>query len=1045
MLPPFRIKGIVGHPLHRKRPSKNDAELGSDGSAIEGAEFEVQGDGVVQVSASEYDQTITELPAAKLRYQDEDDGEIVVVGSSLELSQLIGELLSSNYCLPLSTLNAEKSPDMHTFEILQTVPVVDTWRRFRLRTVSNSISGLPSGQTIHPSHSRPFETSRCSINTLPSSAHDTNNLPVRHKPSEAPPSWRDSYLQTMADMDYKEYYASDAEGSKAKAAETNSDPNLKSEGSSSSGRFITEEGKKQAHAAGRRLRDAHKAYWPELLPGPPVDEPDNFWRTYEPTLQFCEGPFTKWEREPESPESPVETSSKPLLSQFEAELSRLMEQNTEWEAPPATTTDPTEVPAKEPISNSPSAETLEPEMDSAKDPTSNSASTEAPNSAEALSHIVTVFGKSFQSLLSRVTLLTTELAARLPEVEHSVTNLQHHVPDQMQTTIHETLQAMGSHIQTLAGIMQQAATSARSSSTATSEAERLVTAQLNNLRTLASDIREVGGSLIASFEKGPKPQNDCGNTGLDANANSSDPALAPEAVNPAATNIFIGNLPPYVTEEAVITALANQGFVGTVTLPKDSLTGDHACFCYVTFPSTYAAAAALQALRGTSIGEYSINVEATNEPLHQGSNTAVAPPEDPIVHSTSELACKTTEAEGPHMGFNFPVIELDNGTSPTLAYQRLLTSSQSEPADIPEPEGQDNIQPPPKTALLDESESNLAERYPSLFACQGINNVDLNLQHDMHGTPPSASNSHDFRMDRYPPMRQLELQPPFMPEPQPFGTRPLANYRISMPDHRALERNINASGVDELSGPPVPDRLPGSWPWDQETQQNNVLSRGIPAENLSDPIHTFRMPSPGQNRNLSMKDYQMQLMLLEQQNKKRLLLARQIQMEEQNSTAHSGQQPPLDQDQTSSNVSSPFIPHHDRFASFTPAGTSSLRRSATERVRRPPPRTSAFHPYPQRRSSNHELPEIINDREHHSNFPGTFPRETQAPSITETPLNDKTEVCLSHLRALGFGNDRSQDANRLRIFAQAADGNLEEAIEMIEEERKAYEQGPVLL
>lgn len=85
MLPPFRIKGIVGHPLHRRRRSRNDAELGSDIASTQdpdnqhSAEFEVQGDGVVQVSAKEYDQTIKELPAARLQYQDDDDGEIVVV------------------------------------------------------------------------------------------------------------------------------------------------------------------------------------------------------------------------------------------------------------------------------------------------------------------------------------------------------------------------------------------------------------------------------------------------------------------------------------------------------------------------------------------------------------------------------------------------------------------------------------------------------------------------------------------------------------------------------------------------------------------------------------------------------------------------------------------------------------------------------------------------------------------------------------------------------------------------------------------------------
>lgn len=85
MLPPFRIKGIVGHPLHQRRRSTNDNGFESDSDSISSpdnqhrAEFEVQGDGVVQVSANEYDRTIEKLPEARLQYQDEDDGETVIV------------------------------------------------------------------------------------------------------------------------------------------------------------------------------------------------------------------------------------------------------------------------------------------------------------------------------------------------------------------------------------------------------------------------------------------------------------------------------------------------------------------------------------------------------------------------------------------------------------------------------------------------------------------------------------------------------------------------------------------------------------------------------------------------------------------------------------------------------------------------------------------------------------------------------------------------------------------------------------------------------
>ncbi|KAM5435126.1 hypothetical protein MferCBS31731_006423 [Microsporum ferrugineum] len=996
MLPPFRIKGIVGHPLHRRRRSRNDAELGSDIASTQdpdnqhSAEFEVQGDGVVQVSAKEYDQTIKELPAARLQYQDDDDGEIVVVGSSLELSQLIGELLPSSYRLPLSALNSEHSPTMHTFEIQETIPVIDVWQNFRLRTVSNSIYGQPSCQPIRPNGGHRQITSCRSINAPPeptSTADHSNTTRPESDTRDVSSGQHDDHLSTLENMVDKKCNPSVTDSSTNKCTRpTDGTPKSLFEASSSGGNdFITEEGKKQAHAAGRQLRDARKLYWPDAYWLEPAENSSacnsgDFWRTYEPAQQFFEPSPNPREREPESPESPIETSSKPLLSQFEAELSRLMAQNAGWESLPPTTAEPTIVVGKGSGAGSHSAEVQEPKSDSREDFAANSTADQAPDTAETISHIVTVFGKSFQSLLSRVNLLTTELTARLPEIEQRMRDMQHHIPDQMHTTIHETLQAMGSHIQTLAGVMQHAATSARSSSTATNEAERVVTTQLNNLRTLASDIRDIGGSLIAGFEKGLKPQE---------NTNISDPSLAPEAVNPATNNIFIGNLPPDATEESVVAALANQGFVGTVTLPKDSLTGDHAGFCYVRFPTTYAAVAALQALRGTFIGEHCINVEPTSESLHPEPDNTVEPSDGPIVHPTSGLLCGTTEAEMANP--EVPVSELDNNTDNVVhPQQHLATTSQCASVTLPVSEGLVNTQPPPNTALLDESEANLAERYPSLLASQGANSLGPNAQHDIHIDFPFGPNDINSGISRYPSMQQLELQHLLTHNPQPVSDWEATRTR---PTHGCSEQNTNRFSSREPLAPPVPDRIPGSWPWDQETQQSSIPSR--PHRNES---------QAGPSTSGSMNHFNRPIL---------------------------------------SDLSHPFNPLPRHFPPI-PSNSSSLRRSATERVHRSPPRPFEFHPYPRRRSSTHELAEISTGRDHqHSDLPGTFPRESQAATIAETPLNDKTELCLSHLRALGFGNDRSQDENRLRIFAEAADGNLEEAIEMIEEERKAYEQGPV--
>lgn len=52
----------------------------------------------------------------------------------------------------------------------------------------------------------------------------------------------------------------------------------------------------------------------------------------------------------------------------------------------------------------------------------------------------------------------------------------------------------------------------------------------------------------------------------------------------------------------------------------------------------------------------------------------------------------------------------------------------------------------------------------------------------------------------------------------------------------------------------------------------------------------------------------------------------------------------------------------------------------------------------------------------------------------------KVQACVDQLRSLGFGTMENGGEARLLVYAQAAEGNLEDAIETIEEERKAYEQ-----
>ena len=57
-----------------------------------------------------------------------------------------------------------------------------------------------------------------------------------------------------------------------------------------------------------------------------------------------------------------------------------------------------------------------------------------------------------------------------------------------------------------------------------------------------------------------------------------------------------------------------------------------------------------------------------------------------------------------------------------------------------------------------------------------------------------------------------------------------------------------------------------------------------------------------------------------------------------------------------------------------------------------------------------------------------------------SPAAHKVQECVEQLTALGFGTQENGGPKRLVVYAQAAEGDLEEAIEMIEEERMAYKE-----
>ncbi|KAJ5174830.1 uncharacterized protein N7482_000707 [Penicillium canariense] len=115
MLKPFQIKD-----LHRS-PSQSHEDLSGRPSSSRG---------VVQISAADYDDIASNHPRARLTYLDDDDGDQITVGSSLELSQRLDEQVAIETRLDNFQPSQDELAPMHIFDIRRSNSVTELWRQF---------------------------------------------------------------------------------------------------------------------------------------------------------------------------------------------------------------------------------------------------------------------------------------------------------------------------------------------------------------------------------------------------------------------------------------------------------------------------------------------------------------------------------------------------------------------------------------------------------------------------------------------------------------------------------------------------------------------------------------------------------------------------------------------------------------------------------------------------------------------------------------------------------------------------------------------------
>ncbi|KAF7507283.1 hypothetical protein GJ744_010717 [Endocarpon pusillum] len=105
--------------------------------------------GVVQITPQEYNQEIETTPEALLAYIDDDDGETITVGSSLELEQRLLEppgRFSSWY----GHLSTDDPPPLHIFDMQQSTRAAEAWRRYVIQhnQPSTPVLAQPSGPRL---------------------------------------------------------------------------------------------------------------------------------------------------------------------------------------------------------------------------------------------------------------------------------------------------------------------------------------------------------------------------------------------------------------------------------------------------------------------------------------------------------------------------------------------------------------------------------------------------------------------------------------------------------------------------------------------------------------------------------------------------------------------------------------------------------------------------------------------------------------------------------------------------------------------------------
>ncbi|KAJ9264662.1 hypothetical protein DTO212C5_7044 [Paecilomyces variotii] len=1095
MLQPFKVRDLASQTANANLHAVASAESTSQDTAAKYTEIEtihdVRGDerhGVVVLSASEYDHIISTHPRAALMYMDPDDGETITVGSSFELSQRLEDPVFDStlpWASPPSPGPSSSQDDqnpMHIFDIRRSNSVTELWKRYER---SNRFPEQSSSQ----------ETSLEDVSESKPSKPvfgDASNVDIRQRwlracnPPQVPkrePSPRKQQEQAPLSS-FSSAQVSDAASSSMPANTDYTGEKVASQESGTS--FLTAEGKRQAQEAGARMRGWRQT--PDASTSRFISLPSIQGDPWVPgaSMNCSTNASMRSSSRPEAtpnPEPPAGDEAQPLLAAFEAEMSRIMEAHTdaEREGPGASISTPVETQgAQQPSDATRPADLfvhamnnvigkvelvgselrarlpeIERQVSSAQRAFPEQIRPTLQNALSALDGCV----KNLAYSLGEASIASGNPANRVrtpefPQAEQAVNDFRELASEfsQIGRTLFESFRTeFGPSFSS--GATQESSAEAISASTQTDTAVPDVDSQPGS--TVSSAVSETQGqhetSGPSSFSKGKERVADItddthkevfdresSQTKTDEGAATfGQPPLSlqgasyphiglstwqlptvppfgrpgnlpiphdpyppppppPQSDSQAASSLqtssqapaseqetlFIGNVGYNVTDKVIQDVFASKGFLVKVDLPVDLESGRHAGFGYLHFPSVHSAKAALAALQGAHIDGHSINLEFCHGALHNSKDNAAS-----LSGATERplgLLNPRSQSSYPQVKDSFSKKVCTAGTPSAMAKcQNISTLQGSSKNDT-------------GVSMLDEAvvDPEFSARYPSLLSGgPGVGAADTPSPGKLAELNTKA------RIPEFPPVSQVDAHvlrtSHRLSHPTPCAHINMSEARQNQDGnpHPAL---VDTGDVPVASTDEQPVSLPrrsphhrGRRPMSMREPYDQYGGASLPRRVLHGPHRSNTLTTAGPSR----RPLEPSKHIFNPE-----MLPRRWQ------SARSAVCAP--------DTNDPRWIRHARL---------------TERQNDQGPHQQTSLNEISRASSGFPVDDIHN----HNEGSGFGPRsDTRRRHITG---------CVETLLELGYGSMRG-GRQRMSIYAEAADGKIQDAIDMIEEERKAYEQ-----